>query len=92
MSDMEERIRARAYELWEADGRPEGCEERHWHEAEAQVRAEIEAEEAEEAVAAQPAKPKARTKAAAAEKKPVAAKKVAAAPKKAGATSPAALH
>jgi hypothetical protein len=29
----EDRIRARAYELWEAEGCPDGCADRHWEEA-----------------------------------------------------------
>ena len=29
----EERIRQRAYELWEAEGRIDGQHERHWHDA-----------------------------------------------------------
>jgi len=29
----EERIRAKAHELWEADGRPEGRERAHWEQA-----------------------------------------------------------
>lgn len=28
-----------AYELWESQGRPEGCSMQHWFEAEAQLRA-----------------------------------------------------
>lgn len=31
---QDERIRERAYGLWEAEGRPDGCAERHWKEAE----------------------------------------------------------
>ncbi len=27
-------IRRKAYELWEAEGRPDGQHERHWHDAE----------------------------------------------------------
>lgn len=38
---IEDRIRARAHEIWEREGRPEGEELRHWDEA----RLEIEAEE-----------------------------------------------
>jgi len=30
---IEERIRTRAYELWEAEGRPEGREIEHWLQA-----------------------------------------------------------
>jgi Protein of unknown function (DUF2934) len=32
-SDMEERIRHRAYLLWEAEGRPEGRQDEYWHRA-----------------------------------------------------------
>lgn len=31
--DLEERIRHRAYKLWEDEGRPEGRENAHWDEA-----------------------------------------------------------
>lgn len=31
--NRQERIRRRAYELWEAEGRPEGREEAHWDQA-----------------------------------------------------------
>ena len=31
--DREDRIRRRAYDLWEQEGRPEGAHERHWHQA-----------------------------------------------------------
>ncbi|MDM9627667.1 DUF2934 domain-containing protein [Rhizobium sp. S152] len=37
---MDEQIRQKAYEKWEAEGRPEGHHERHWAEAEAEVRGE----------------------------------------------------
>lgn len=37
--DKEDRIRRRAHEIWEAEGRPEGRHEAHWE----QARAEIEA-------------------------------------------------
>jgi hypothetical protein len=37
MSDIIEHIRTRAYQLWEADGRPEGRDTDYWHEAERQV-------------------------------------------------------
>ena len=33
MTDRESRVRQRAYELWEAEGRPEGREREHWEEA-----------------------------------------------------------
>lgn len=38
---IEDRIRARAHEIWEREGQPEGQDLRHWDEA----RLEIEAEE-----------------------------------------------
>jgi hypothetical protein len=39
----EERIRRRAHELWEKEGRPEGRHEQHWD----QARREIEQEESD---------------------------------------------
>jgi hypothetical protein len=36
-ADLHERIRRRAYLLWEQEGRPEGQAEDHWHRAEAEV-------------------------------------------------------
>jgi hypothetical protein len=33
IDDDEDRIRSRAYEIWEREGRPEGGHERHWHQA-----------------------------------------------------------
>jgi hypothetical protein len=40
MANREERIRNKAYELWEQAGKPEGREADHWAEAERQVDAE----------------------------------------------------
>ncbi|WP_349616939.1 DUF2934 domain-containing protein [Azotobacter salinestris] len=40
MSLDEERIRERAYRLWEAEGCPEGQEMKHWREACEQIQAE----------------------------------------------------
>ena len=37
---MDERIRDRAYALWEQNGRPEGRAEEHWHQAQSDVQAE----------------------------------------------------
>lgn len=37
MDDRERRIRAKAYELWEQAGRPEGQETAHWAEAERRI-------------------------------------------------------
>jgi hypothetical protein len=39
-TDWEERMRVRAYYLWERAGRPEGSEGAFWAEAERQMRAE----------------------------------------------------
>ena len=36
-----ERVAARAYQLWEARGRPEGTDRENWIEAERQLRAEV---------------------------------------------------
>lgn len=38
--ETEQRIRRRAYDLWLADGKPEGCHLRFWKESEAQILAE----------------------------------------------------
>ena len=43
MDDRDERIRKRAHEIWEEEGRPEGREYSHWLRA----RAEIDAEDRE---------------------------------------------
>jgi hypothetical protein len=39
MDNLEDKIRVRAYEIWERQGRT-GHPEDHWHEAERQVRAQ----------------------------------------------------
>ena len=31
--DREERVRQRAHEIWEREGRPEGQEQQHWYKA-----------------------------------------------------------
>ena len=38
--DREERIKARAYEIWQRDGSPRGQENAHWKEAEQELDAE----------------------------------------------------
>ncbi len=38
--DREEKIRQRAYELWEAEGRPEGRQAEHWQRAAREIEAE----------------------------------------------------
>ncbi|MGE3745342.1 MAG: DUF2934 domain-containing protein [Sphingomonadaceae bacterium] len=35
-TDMEQRIRERAYELWQNEGQPQGHETRHWEQARAE--------------------------------------------------------
>ena len=35
--DLQERVRRRAYELWESEGRPAGREHDHWLQAEREV-------------------------------------------------------
>ncbi|APG93150.1 DUF2934 domain-containing protein [Sinorhizobium americanum] len=39
-NSREDRIRERAYEIWEREGRKHGDHERHWEEAEAELRKE----------------------------------------------------
>jgi hypothetical protein len=39
-SEYAARIRERAYAIWEREGRPEGGAERHWTQAEEELRAE----------------------------------------------------
>ena len=92
MSDIEAKIRAKARELWLAEGQPEGRADAHWLEAEALVRAEAEAEAKPKAPRkprapkAEPAEAKAPAKKAAAraEKPATMAKKPAAKKKAAG--------
>lgn len=73
MSKDDPKVSRKAYEIWEAEGRPHGRDQEHWHRA----RAEVDAEK--------PAKPK-RATAKPAAAKPAAAKPAAAkakpAPKK----------
>jgi len=60
--DREERIRARAYGIWEREGRQEGGHESHWQQAENELREE-------EAGEQQPAEDAAATPAAATPKR-----------------------
>jgi len=39
-AEWEDKVRERAHALWECEGRPEGGSERHWAQAEEQLRAE----------------------------------------------------
>ncbi len=52
MSDKEQRIRTRAYEIWEREGRHDGRAEDHWRRAELEVEQEPMALDAETAEAA----------------------------------------
>lgn len=65
MSDLEDRIRARAHLLWDAAGRPEGRDEEFWLAAEAELKAAAAPAKAKPKAAAKPrpaAKPKAAAK------------------------------
>jgi hypothetical protein len=44
MSDKEQRIRVRAYQIWERDGCRDGWAEDHWREAEIEVERELAAQ------------------------------------------------
>jgi hypothetical protein len=39
--ELEDRVRERAYRLWEQEGRPQGRHEDHWHQASQQVGDEL---------------------------------------------------
>lgn len=89
MSDLEERIRRRAYQLWEAEGRPEGRAQAHWARACAQVAVEVESERRGDAgdrvvgrAAAEASPPAARPSA---QEEPVAGESVGKAPARRGA-------
>ena len=84
MSDIEAKIRAKARELWLAEGQPEGRADAHWLEAEALVRAEA-AAEAKPKAPRKPRAPKAAATEAKAPAKKPAAKKAPAAKKEAAA-------
>jgi hypothetical protein len=61
MSELETRIRQRAYAIWEQSGRPEGCERQHWEQAAREILASGRTSEAAEA---KPAKSRAPAKSA----------------------------
>ncbi len=46
-TEIAERIRALAHQMWEDEGRPEGRAEQHWLAAEAIVKTQIEGEQAQ---------------------------------------------
>jgi hypothetical protein len=62
--DLEQRIRVRAYEIWEREGRSHGRAEQHWHAAKLELTSTGRAAAPEEAIAVA-AEPKARRKASA---------------------------
>ncbi|WMT92884.1 DUF2934 domain-containing protein [Pelagibacterium sp. H642] len=40
MTDLEQRIRERAHQIWEEEGRPEGLEQDHWERAAREIDSE----------------------------------------------------
>jgi hypothetical protein len=36
-TQLEQRIRDRAHQIWEEEGRPEGCDQEHWARAEREI-------------------------------------------------------
>jgi hypothetical protein len=72
--NREEKIRARAHELWELEGRPEGADERHWLQAAAEVDAAPKKPSASKAPAKKAAAPKVSAAKTDASKKTAAAK------------------
>ena len=67
-NNLEQRICARAYEIWEQAGRPHGLEQAHWEQAAREIEAEPQTDAAKangpEGTPASPGKASARTKAA----------------------------
>lgn len=55
-SEVEERIRQRAFQYWESEGRPEGKENEHWERARKEIEDSEKPEDPEKpsALAAQP--------------------------------------
>ncbi|MTD98866.1 DUF2934 domain-containing protein [Paracoccus sp. YIM 132242] len=43
--DHQERIRQRAHEIWESEGRPEGRDADHWTRAEEELRSQLDADD-----------------------------------------------
>lgn len=62
--DLEQRIRERAYDIWEREGRIHGRAEEHWHMAKLELTGTVQTASSEAAIAV-PAKAKTRRKAAA---------------------------
>ncbi|MCB9958631.1 MAG: DUF2934 domain-containing protein [Rhodospirillaceae bacterium] len=80
-SDKKEAIHKKAYEIWEAEGRPDGKHEEHWSRAEQEVDAPKEAAAKPAAPRAKKAAPKAEVEAPKPAPKAKAAPKAAAKPK-----------
>jgi hypothetical protein len=53
----QERISIRAYRIWEEAGRPDGKEAEHWHQAEAEIEAEDDAERRPRQTPTEPSSP-----------------------------------
>ena len=51
MSDKEQRIRVRAYEIWEGEGRHDGRAEEHWQQAKREIEHALRSAEAQAAEA-----------------------------------------
>jgi hypothetical protein len=52
MSDTQDRVRQRAYELWEQHGRSEGHEAEFWHQAERELKGEASSSDISKGVSA----------------------------------------
>jgi DUF2934 family protein len=59
-AEWEDKVRARAYAIWERRGWPEGEAERHWAQAEEELRAEQDGPRDQEECPPRPARPKPR--------------------------------
>lgn len=60
MDDVEERIRRRAYEIWEREGRPHGRDSEHWLRAREEILTTLPPAERADATAQVPEEPPAR--------------------------------
>lgn len=61
MSNDDPKVARKAYEIWEAEGRPHGKDQDHWHRASAEVAAEAAPKPASRKTAVKPAAAKAAT-------------------------------
>ena len=62
-TDFEQKIRERAYQIWEQEGRVDGRAEQHWHMARFELTSAADMAAADAPVAAEPAKKSRRAKA-----------------------------